>query len=195
LHDLANVTGDANDFRAELQDDLEQPNAMRDLRTGWEAYLVQHMTAGGALVNPSRKSLSARRERYLSPIEGDSDQVCSPHWYTPHSDNSVMVTCRACCRSAGRSATRPRRRPRGGGMGRVVLPMAGTAAHGLSESGPRTVRHGDNAASKCSHALCCTRLLQLVCCSVSVRVCAHSTIASCANHFHSRLVSDRQKQC
>ena len=140
VHDLANVTGDAKDFRAELQEDLVHPNAMRDLRTGWEAYLDKHMTAasGGALVNPSRKSLSARRERCLSPIEGDFATVCSPLRCTPHSDNSVMVTCRACCRSvrAGRSTARPLRRPGGGGMGRVVLPMAGPAAHSESKDSP-----------------------------------------------------------
>jgi hypothetical protein len=39
---------------------------MRDLRTGWEAYLDEHMpAAGGALarVNPSRKSLSVRKAK------------------------------------------------------------------------------------------------------------------------------------
>jgi hypothetical protein len=84
LHELAGVTGDAKDFLAEMQDDLDAPNAMRDLRTRWEAHLDKHVTAGGARVNPSRKSLSARTQRCSSPTQSDGAQVCSqsPHWYT-----------------------------------------------------------------------------------------------------------------
>ena len=95
LHDSAGVTGDAKDFLAELQEDLEHANAMRDLRTGWEAYLDEHKPTGGALVNPSRKSLSVRKARCgtPSPTQSDIERVCSPHWYTTHSDDGDL-SCR-----------------------------------------------------------------------------------------------------
>ena len=92
---LAGVQADIALFLNEMRDDLEQPSAMGDLRTGWEAYLDEHKPTGGALVNPSRKSLSVRKARCgtPSPTQSDIEGVCSPHWYTTHSDDGDL-SCR-----------------------------------------------------------------------------------------------------
>ncbi len=42
VHESAGVTGDATFFLNEIQGELEQPNAILDWRTGWEAYVDTH---------------------------------------------------------------------------------------------------------------------------------------------------------
>lgn len=89
LHAAAQVTPDAVTFLNEMQSDFNRPNAMSDLRSGWEAYLHREMNVpvdagydGGAsgAGNPARRSLSIRQLRSKTPTQSEDEaEVCSLH--------------------------------------------------------------------------------------------------------------------
>jgi hypothetical protein len=87
VHAKAKVTPDLLTFLAEMQSDSDNfVQAMSDLRTGWESYLITEMkvsddrdTGATALTsaNPAKYSKSIRRARNSTPTEREEGAVCS----------------------------------------------------------------------------------------------------------------------
>ena len=95
LLDSAGVSADAAYFLKMMQEDLDNPRAISDLRTTWWWFLDTQRTETGAAGlnrNPSRASLEARRERNRTPSSSedrdDQDEVCSPRF--------MMISIRIC---------------------------------------------------------------------------------------------------
>ncbi len=96
VHERACVQQDVATFLGDMQSDLAEGRAMLDLRSGWIAYIEQHLAdstdASGPRrppVNPCRKSFARRRAACSTPSPSSSDEeaggsasnVRAPLWH------------------------------------------------------------------------------------------------------------------
>ena len=87
------VTADAVNFLREMQEELEHPRAMDDLRKGWIKFLEEETGSRGP-PNPARLSESSRRERNRTPTEEELEElVCLLSFLNQHCEVHMMMFC------------------------------------------------------------------------------------------------------